>query len=250
MPIAQLSGAHIRPTNQGREMNVAIKTPSNTKSSKTAVLTISSKNYSSWSLRAWLILKWSDIPFVEQLIDVDEPGVRAELLLLAPSILVPKLSHDGVKVWDTLAIGEYVNEVAPKAGLLPTKAVQRAHCRAICGEMHSGFSAMRASLPMNFKVQFKSFKVWSKAQADIDRIIQIWKECLDTYKGPFLFGKRPNLADAMFAPVASRFVSYNVKLPEICAKYRDTIMSLPEIEEWRQGAMQEPEEFDELDLDF
>ena len=250
MPIKHTSRSPSGSKSQNTVISFADKSKNSAVSSKTPVLTISSKNYSSWSLRAWLIMKWSGIPFVEHQIDVDAPGVRAELLLLAPSILVPSLSHDGVRVWDTLAIGEYVNEIAPKAGLLPTKVVQRAHCRAICGEMHSGFSAMRASLPMNFKVQFKSFKVWSKAQADIDRIVQIWSECLLIYKGPFLFGKSPNLADAMFAPVASRFVSYGVKLPEACARYRDTIMALPEIHEWRQFAMKEPEEFDELDLDF
>ena len=215
-----------------------------------AKLTISSKNYSSWSLRAWLMLKFASVEFEEDKVDVDAPGVRAELLLLAPSILVPCLSHNGMKIWDTLAIGEYLNEIAPKSALLPTEMVQRAHCRSICGEMHSGFSAMRASLPMNFKVQMKSFKVWSKAQADIDRIIEIWTDCLEQYQGPFLFGKKPNLADAMFAPVASRFVTYGVTLPAACESYKNTIMALPEIKEWHKQALLEPEEFDELDMDF
>lgn len=196
------------------------------------------------------MMKFAGLTFTEHKVDVDAPEVRAELLLLAPSILVPCLNHNGIRVWDTLAIGEYLNEVAPKAGLLPTEMVRRAHCRAICGEMHSGFSAMRASLPMNFKAQLKSFKVWSKAQADIDRIIEIWSDCSKRYKGPYLFGAKPNLADAMFAPVASRFTTYGVNLPKVCAKYRDTIMALPAMQEWRKQALQEPEEFDELDMDF
>jgi glutathione S-transferase len=213
-------------------------------------LTISSKNYSSWSLRAWSMLKMANIPFIEDKVDIDSPSVKAELLLLAPSILVPCLFHKGIRVWDTLAIGEYLNEIAPKAKLLPTEMVQRAHCRSICGEMHSGFASMRASLPMNLKVKMNSFKVWSKAQADIDRIIEIWSDCLARYGGPYLFGAVPNMADAMFAPVACRFVTYAVKLPPVCENYRDAIMSMPILREWISQAILEAEEFDELDMDF
>ncbi len=103
----------------------------------------------------------------------ERPGrfARAELLLLSPSILVPCLNHNGTKVWDTLAIGDYLNEVAPNAGLLPSNPVHRAHSRSICGEMHSGFNALRGALPMNIKARMKGFKVWSKAQSDIDRIL-------------------------------------------------------------------------------
>ncbi len=215
-----------------------------------ARLSISSKNYSSWSLRGWLMVKMAGLPFEEERVDVDSPDARAELLLLAPSILVPCLTHRGIRVWNTLAIGEYLHEVAPKAGLLPSDPVQRAHCRSICGEMVSGFSAMRASLPMNMRARLKSFKVWSKAQADIDRIIEIWTECLGTYGGPYLFGEKPTLADAMFAPVASRFTTYAVSLPPLCASYRDTIMAMPLVQQWMADALQEPEELDELDMDF
>jgi glutathione S-transferase len=226
------------------------KAPATPDLSERAVLTISSKNYSSWSLRAWLMMKFSGLPFEEQMMDVDAPGVRAELLLLAPSILVPCLNHRGIRVWDTLAIGEYLHEVVPEAELLPTELVHRAHCRAICGEMHSGFSAMRASLPMNLKLRLPSFKVWSKAQADIDRIIDIWTDCLTRHQGPYLFGSHPNMADAMFAPVATRFVTYSVRLPPPCESYRDTIMAIPALQEWISAASQEAEEFDELDMDF
>ena len=116
-----------------------------------------------------------------------------------------------MRVWDTLAIGEFLNEVAPKAGLLPKDQATRAHCRSICGEMHSGFVSLRQALPMNIKAHFPNFKIWSKAQADIDRILIIWSECLQAYGGPFLFGKI-TMADAMYAPVVSRFRTYDVEL--------------------------------------
>ena len=108
----------------------------------------------------------------------DDASARAEILLLSSSILVPCLRHEGATVWDTLAIAEYLNEVMPDAGLLPADRVQRAHCRSICGEIHSGFTTLRASLPVNLKGHFPGFKIWSRAQADIDRVCTIWRECL------------------------------------------------------------------------
>jgi glutathione S-transferase len=213
-------------------------------------LTLSSKNYSSWSLRGWLMLKMSGIPFSEVTVASDSADNRAELLLLSPSILVPMLTHEDVKVWDTLAIGEYLNEVAPKAQLLPSNAVQRAHCRAISGEMHSGFSALRSSLPMNIKTKFKSFKVWSKAQLDIDRITTIWTDCLTQYKGPFLFGKKPTLADAMYAPVVTRFQTYGIDLDPLCQKYCQHIMSTSFMKEWCEAAQAEPDDIEELEVEF
>jgi glutathione S-transferase len=218
--------------------------------STTAILSISSKNYSSWSMRGWLMAKLAGLPFEEQMISSDDPAMRAEIMLLAPSILVPSLTHKGVTVWDTLAIGEYLNEIKPKAGLLPADRGARAHCRAICGEMHSGFAALRAALPMNIKGRFKEFKVWARAQADIERIVTIWHECLNTYGGPYLFGDTPCMADAMYAPVATRFVTYNIKLDKVCAAYRDAIMALPEVGEWVEAANQEPEDIEELDAEF
>src|SRR6185369_7017858 len=116
-----------------------------------AVLTISSKNYSSWSLRGWLLCRFAGLDVGERLLPASDPSTRAELLLLSPSFLVPSLEHDGVTVWDTLAIGEYLHEIRPAAGLLPTDRKARAHCRAVSGEMHSGFSNLRSALPMNLK---------------------------------------------------------------------------------------------------
>ena len=179
-------------------------------------LTISSKNYSSWSLRGWLLTKFSGLEFEEVVTAPDDASARAEILLLSSSILVPCLRHDGATVWDTLAIAEYLNEVMPDAGLLPADRIQRAHCRSICGEIHSGFTTLRASLPVNLKGHFPGFKIWSRAQADIDRVCTIWRECLAESGGPFLFGER-TMADAMYAPVVTRFMTYDVKLePTAC----------------------------------
>jgi glutathione S-transferase len=214
------------------------------------VLTISSKNYGAWALRGWLMCKLAGLDFSEKVISPDDPAMKAEMLLLSSSMLVPSLQHGTVNVWDTLAIGEYLNEIKPKAGLLPADVKARAHCRAISGEMHSGFSAMRGSLPMNIKGHFPNFKIWSRAQTDIDRVIAIWRDCFKAYGGPFLFGKQPCIADAMYAPVVTRFLSYDVSLDRECAAYCKRVMELPAMQEWVAAAKQEPEEIDELDAEF
>ncbi len=215
-----------------------------------AALTIASKNYGSWSLRGWLLCKLAGLEFEEQSVASDDPSTRAELLLLSPSFLVPCLTHNGIKIWDTLAIAEYLDETFPKAGLLPKEKVARAHCRSICGEMHSGFTNMRSALPMNMKAHHPGFKVWAGAQADIDRVISIWRESLAASKGPFLFGKTPGMADAMFAPVVTRFTTYDVKLDSDCAAYCKAIMALPAMKEWQEAALSEPDEVVELDVEF
>jgi glutathione S-transferase len=215
----------------------------------TAVLTISSKNYSSWSLRGWLLCKMAGLDFHEEVMSSDDPSTRAELLLLSPSFLVPCLVHDGVKVWDTLAIAEYLAEIRPEAGILPKDLAARAHCRAVAGEMHSGFHNLRSALPMNLKAHFPNFSVWTGAQGDIERVCTIWRECLDTYGGPYLFGGL-SLADAMYAPVCTRFLSYDVKLDSDCAGYCETISNWPAMQEWTEAAKLEPEELEELDVEF
>ena len=215
-----------------------------------ATLTIASKNYGSWSLRGWLLCKMAGLDFEEHQTDSDDPSTRAELLLLSPSFLVPCLTHDGTKIWDTLAIAEYLNELTPSAGLMPKTRAERARCRSISGEMHSGFSNLRSALPMNLKAHYPGFKVWAGAQADIDRIMTIWRECLAASKGPYLFGETPCMADAMFAPVCARFLTYDVKLDSECAAYCRTIMAMPAMKEWIAGAMTEPDELEELDVEF
>src|SRR2546427_2081803 len=168
-----------------------------------AVLTISSKNYGAWALRGWLMARFAGLDFTERVIPPDDPAMKAEMLLLSSSIRVPCLEHDGARVWDTLAIGEYLNEIRPEAALLPADRAARAHCRAICGEMHSGFSSLRSALPMNLKRSFPEHKVWAKAQGDIDRITTIWRECLTRYGGAHLVGTSRSVADAVYAPVAT-----------------------------------------------
>ena len=224
--------------------------PKATKPTPVAVLTISSKNYGAWALRGWLLAKLSGLDFAENIVSPDDPDMKAEMLLLSPSMLVPSLMHDGIKVWDTLAIGEYLNEIKPKAGLLPADAKARAHCRAICGEMHSGFTSLRSALPMNIKDKFSKYKVWSRAQADIDRIAEIWALCFKTYGGPYLFGGKPCAADAMYAPVVTRFLTYDVTLDKASAAYCKAIMALPAMAEWVAAAKLEPDEIDELDAEF
>lgn len=214
-----------------------------------ATLTITSKNYSSWSLRGWLLARFAGLDFAEKTVPADDPAMRAELLLLSSSILVPCLDHDGRSVWDTLAIGEYLAETKPDAGLLPADLAMRTRCRSICGEMHSGFTALRSSLPMNLKAHFPGFKVWSRAQADIDRITTIWGDCLTAYGGPFLFGER-SMADAMYAPVVTRFRTYDVPLDARCDAYCDRIMDLPEMREWIEAARAEPDAIEEFESEF
>jgi glutathione S-transferase len=215
-----------------------------------ASLTLSSKNYSSWSLRGWLMAKFAGLEFTEVMVSPDDADARKELLLLAPSIRVPALTHEGAKVWNTLAIAQYLNEIKPDAGLMPAERIARAHCRSVSGEMNSGFANLRASLPMNLKGNYPGHKVWAGAQPDIDRIVEIWTECLAKYGGPFLFGAQRGMADAMFAPVATRFLTYDVKLPKACIVYCQTIMAMPEMKEWVAAAKLEADDIDELDMDF
>jgi len=214
-----------------------------------ATLTISSKNYSSWSLRGWLMTRFSGLPFEEVAVAPNDPSARAEILLISPTILVPCLRHDGATIWDTLAIGEYLNETMPDAGLLPADRVRRAHCRSICGEIHSGFVTLRGSLPVNLKGHFPGFKIWTRAQADIDRVCTIWRDCLAVSGGPFLFGAR-TIADAMYAPVVTRFMTYDVKLEPRLKTYADTIMNMSEMIEWVAAAREEPSDIEELEVEY
>jgi glutathione S-transferase len=215
-----------------------------------AILTISSKNYSSWSLRGWLLVKLSGLDFEEEIIPPTDPSMRAELLLLSPSMLVPCLRHAGLVIWNNIAIGEYLHEVRPDAGLLPQERARRALCRSISGEMQASFAPMRSALPMNLKGDFPTFKVWSRAQADIDRITAIWRDCLDRYHGPFLLGDRPSMADAMYAPVVTRLKTYHVPVDPLCQGYCDTILAMPEMQEWIAAAKAEPEDVEELEVEF
>lgn len=215
-----------------------------------ARLSISSRNYSSWSLRGFLLARLSGLEFRVEQLSPEDPAAREELLLRSSSILVPCLYHEGLAIWDTLAIAEYLNELRPEAGMLPADRVARARCRSISGEMHSGFSALRSSLPMNIRARRVGFHVWSSAQTDIDRIVAIWRECLRGWGGPWLFGARPSIADCMYAPVASRFRSYDVGLDHACAAYARVLMDWAPMREWCDAALAEPDEVLELEVEF
>ena len=217
---------------------------------KGATLYISSKNYSSWSLRGFLLARLSGLVFEEQVVSPDDPANRAELLLQSSSIRIPYLTHGDVVVWDTLAIAEYLNEVFPDARMLPRDPKARAHCRSVAGEMHSGFAALRGSLPMNLRLFRPDFTLWSAVRADIERISDIWRECLETWHGPWLYGARPTIADAMYAPVATRFRTYDVKLDPACEAYCKQILAWPDLAEWWAAAQREPEQIEELDIEF
>jgi hypothetical protein len=159
----RLRRAHTRPEARPSAIIAADRLPAPTQAGimAEAELTISGKNYSSWSLRGRMLCRRAGIDFRQRVVPADDPSIRAELLLLSPSFLVPCLTYDGTKVWDTLAIGGFLNELRPAAGLYPSGQAARAHCRSIAGEMHSGFANLRAALPMNLKAHYPGFRIWS-----------------------------------------------------------------------------------------
>lgn len=215
-----------------------------------ATLTINSRNYGSWSLRGWLMCRFAGLDVHVEVVDSTDPSARDELLLMSPSFLVPRLDIDGLAIWDTLAIGEHLAERRPEAGLLPIEQPARALCRSVSGEMHSGFASLRSAMPMNLKARHRDFKVFTGARADIDRIEEIWARCLDLSGGPFLFGERPGLADAMYAPVCTRLVTYGVDLAATSTDYLARILALDDMQHWAADAAREPDEIVELDAEF
>jgi glutathione S-transferase len=202
---------------------------------------IGNKNYSSWSLRGWLALKHTGVPFDEEVIPLDEANTRANILRQSPSGRVPALRHGEDVIWDSLAIGEYLAELFPAARLWPEGAQARAAARAVSAEMHSGFAALRSHLPMNMRSSFPNRGVTPEAQADINRITALWRDCRKRFGqgGEFLFGHF-TLADAMYAPVVSRFRTYKIGLEDETQRYADAVWSLPAMVEWATAARHEP----------
>jgi glutathione S-transferase len=149
-----------------------------------------------------------------------------------------------------MAIAEHLQECFPESGLLPGEAVARAHCRSICGEMHSGFHGLRSGLPMNIKRRYDDFKVWAGAQADVERVFTVWDSCFDSFGGPWLFGAEPTMADAMFAPVCTRFVTYAVPCDERSAAYVQRVLAWAPMAEWVAAANAEADEVAELESEF
>ncbi len=227
-------------------MTADTEAPNNPQATK---LVISSRNYSSWSLRGWLLLRMSGLDFTVERVATNDAVARAELLLQTASIRIPYLRHDGLHIWDVLAIAEYLHEIRPQAGMMPDSPGARAHCRSISAEMHGGFNALRSSLPVNLHASRPHFPIWSGVRADIDRISEIWRDCLAAYGGPFLFGDRMSVADAMYAPVCTRFTTYDVALDAVSAGYRDTMMATADMQAWIADARHEPDEVSELEME-
>jgi glutathione S-transferase len=203
-------------------------------------LIIGDKTYSSWSLRAALALELAGVPYDEQVIALNRPDTKARILQHSPTGKVPLLISPQGAIWDSLAIAEYLAECYPDAALWPSDPAARAMARSVCAEMHSGFVALRTHLPMDLKRDQALAAIPPEAQADIQRICALWRECRQRFaqNGPFLFGT-PTVADAFFAPVASRLRSYQVALPDEAAAYIECIYQWPAFKRWYQAAQEE-----------
>lgn len=204
-------------------------------------LYIGNKNYSSWSLRPWLLMKHFAIPFTEHLVSVAGRDYNPALKPLAGNARVPCLHEDGFQIWESIAIAETLAERFP--AMWPADARARARARSICAEMHAGFVALRTAMPMNLKLKLKGKPATLEVQRDIDRVVEIWEEARSqfaTADGPYLFGAF-SVADAMFAPLAWRLHIYNVPLPPLAATYRDTLLAHPAMHEWYLAALLETE---------
>jgi glutathione S-transferase len=204
-------------------------------------LVIGNKRLSSWSLRPWLVLQHFAIPFEEILIPLDQPQTDAEIARYSPGGKVPALVDGSLTVWDSLAICEYLNDLHPDRGLWPSSLRDRALARSVSAEMHSGFQVMRERMSHDLQLTQKSF-VSHEAREDIERVKEIWTTCLQRSGGPFLFGSF-SIADAMYAPVVNRFLSYAVPVdpasePEVAA-YLRSIRELPAHQKWIEAAVRE-----------
>ncbi len=209
-------------------------------------LVVGNKNYSSWSLRAWLLLKQAGIPFEEETVSFNAGDFAERVLRHSPAGRVPVLVDGETTVWDNLAIAEYVAERFPEKKLWPGPRAVRAHARSICAEMHSGFADLRAQLPMNCEARFERVLETRATSRDIERVLGMWRECRarQVQGGPFLYGHF-TVADAFFAPVVRRFLGHSVELPDVAAAYARTIDELPAMREWMAAALAERDFVDE-----
>ena len=212
-------------------------------------LVIGNKNYSSWSLRPWLALKQFGVQFDEIRIPLYTPETASKLQQYSPSKKVPVLLHNNQSIWDSLAICEYLAEEFPHLHWWPEDKINRALARSISAEMHSGFQNLRQNMPMNCRAKLPGKGLTPEVQKDIDRITSIWQEFRQKFaaNGEMLFGKF-TIADAMFAPVVLRFVTYDVQLDSISRKYAQTILELPAIQEWIEAAKKETEVLSQYEL--
>ncbi len=203
-------------------------------------LLIGNKRYSSWSFRPWLLMQEAGIPFKETMIWIHKPDTYKNIRKHNPGGRVPALIDGKITVWESLAICEYLAEKFPKKQLWPKDPAARAMARSISHEMHAGFQGMRSELNCHFVNRYQGYVIPASAKADIDRVIEIWRECRRKYGkgGPFLFGKF-SIADAMYAPVVFRFLAYGVPVDKVCKDYMDAIEILPGTLRWVIGAYQE-----------
>jgi glutathione S-transferase len=206
------------------------------------LLVIGNKNYSTWSLRGWLAMRKSGADFDERLLLLDTHQFTDEIGDLSPTARVPVLWHESRCIWDSYAIAEYANEYFAGGTLWPDDPAIRGWARAICAEMHSGFTALRNAMPMNLRAKGRVVPVDHQLQTDINRIFSIWRECRSAHsaKGPWLFGSF-SIADVMYAPVAMRFPTYGVELPDIAQDYLTTLLTDPAMVEWIDAALAETE---------
>lgn len=204
-------------------------------------LVIANKAYSSWSLRPWLALKQAGAVFSEVVIPLRLPETAQAIARWSPAGKVPVLRHGATTVWESIAIIEYVAELFPRAGLWPTDPAARAHARTLSAEMHSGFVPLRSNMQMNVRRQLPGRGRTPEVEKDIARITAMWRDCRARFGrgGPFLFGAFSN-ADAMYAPVVTRFQTYGVDLDDECRAYVDAVLALPAMRAWYADAAAEP----------
>ncbi len=212
-------------------------------------LVIGNKNYSSWSLRPWLVMKHLDLEFDETVVPLLEEGFKEELLSHSASGKVPVLKVEGKEIWDSLAICEYLNDRYPAGQLWPLEAYARAVARSVAYEMHSGFFNIRNDMPMNMRRIVEGVIPSDLCQSEIDRVIDIWTSCRERFgaDGPYLFGQF-TIADAMFAPVVSRFTTYKIPVMGVAADYMQTILDMPSLKEWVEVAKGEGWVIDQVEL--
>lgn len=203
-------------------------------------LYLANKNYSSWSMRGGLAAAMTGAEYDEVVIPLDQPDTRERILQYSPSAKLPALKHGDIRIWDSLAIAEYLAELFPNKDLWPDDRALRARARTVCAEMHSGFPTLRQKMPMNVRAKRPAPEIDSALREDIDRIVAIWKACRARFGegGDFLFAQ-PTVADAFYAPIVSRFVTYGVELDDVCLAYRDAVWNWAPVVEWRKAANDE-----------
>ena len=202
-------------------------------------IVIGNKKYSSWSLRGWLALELTGAPYEEIVVALDMPDTAANIAKYSPAGRVPTLIDGALHVWDSLAIGEYLHEKFPNAGLWPADPAQRARARSISAEMHSGFADLRNDCAMKITEQQPRPQLRPETLKDVNRIVTLWEEALAASGGPFLFGAKPCIADAFYAPVVSRVRTYDLPVSAAAKAYCDTVWAWPALQKWVAGAKAE-----------